>query len=86
MVKKMKAGIFFFMTGGGFTGLAVGASSGGAAGADGGGEFVEDGDGVLPADAGGGDGLAAGEFGEVWDELLVSFDEVGLDHDGGDGF
>jgi hypothetical protein len=28
MVKKMMAGMFFFMTGGGFTGLAVGASLG----------------------------------------------------------
>ena len=40
----------------------------------------------VPVDAGIGDRLAAGEFGKVWLELLVTLDEVGLDQHGGDGF
>ena len=48
--------------------------------------MIESLNGIIPVDAGVGDGLAAGEFGEIRVELLVTFDEVGLDHHGGDGF
>jgi hypothetical protein len=42
--------------------------------------------GIVPVDAGIGDGLTAGEFGKIGDEFLVTLDEVGFDHHGGDGF
>jgi hypothetical protein len=50
------------------------------------GEMIKSLNGIVPVDAGIGDGLAAGEFGKIWLELLVAFDEIGFDHHGGDGF
>ena len=52
--------------------------------ANGGGQRFEGGHGVVPAEAGVGDGLAAGQRLEVSGGLLAAFDQIGFDHHCGD--